>query len=206
MGEGGGRGRDGRCEVWEVYRNRGGRGVGTFGERTDSRARSVGVQAEGERFVVKMAADPEAVAWLQSAVRFHAAVQHPVIGRVLASFHTPTGFALVEQWVPGEPLFDPFDPTRLPRHHPDSADQRFRRLPAREIARAVGSLIDAHLAVAQASFVAVDLYEGCIMWDAESCTVSLIDLDHYQPGPYVLEGERQIGSLSLMAPEELVQG
>lgn len=193
-------------EPVEDYLNRAGRVVRTFGVRTDSRARIVGAQVAGEHFVVKEASDPESVAWLESAVRFHSVVQHPVIAPVLASFRTPTGLALVEEWAPGQPLFDPFDATRLPLDHPDSVYQRFLRLPAEEIAQCVGLLIEAHVAVARASFVAVDLYEGCVMWDDATRSIRLIDLDHYQPGPYLLESERQIGSLSFMAPEELTRG
>jgi serine/threonine-protein kinase len=183
-----------------------GRIVRRFGERADSRARIYGVEAFGARYVVKTADDDEAVQWLWSAVRFHTAVQHPTIAGVLAHVTTPTGLALVEPWAPGEPLLDAFDPSRTPIHQPDSAFSRFRRLPVPVITAALDDLLDAHVAVTRAGFVAVDLYDGCLMYDVEHHRLSLIDLDHYRPGPYVLEAERQIGSRSYMAPEELQRG
>lgn len=54
--------------------------------------------------------------------------------------------------------------------------------------------------------MAVDLYDGCVLYDFATHTVRLVDLDHYRAGPYVLETDRQLGSSSYMAPEEFRRG
>ena len=175
-----------------------------FGERRDSRTRIVGLDTG---LVIKQAADAQAVEWLRNAAAFHAAVRHPAIAAVVDTFETPDGgFGLVEQWAPGEILVDGYDPSVPDREALDSPFQRLLALPADEIAAVIAELIDAHVAVAAAGFVPVDLYDGCIIYDFAQRRLSLIDLDHYRPGPYVLDVDRQIGSTSVMAPEELQRG
>ena len=132
--------------------------VCTFGERRDSRAVVLGVESEaGERYVVKHAEDREAIAWLESAHRFHTAVRHPAIPTVVRCVTTAAGFGIVEEWGAGEILSDGYNPAVLPPDHEASAYRRFLRLPVDEIVDAIDQLIDAHVAVADAGHVAVDL-------------------------------------------------
>ena len=70
---------------------------------------------------------------------------------------------------------------------------------------AYDTLLDAHVAVADAGLVAVDLYDGCLVYDFEARRLHLVDLDLYRP-PYTLELDRQFGSRRLMPPEELARG
>ena len=177
-----------------------------FGERLDSRSTILGVETDDGRFVVKHAADDESVGWLESAIRFHAAVTHRSIPPIIHHLWTPEGLAVVQPWATGEVLHDPFDPAVSERDEPGSPYQRFLALPVPEIVEALRQLIDAHLAVADAGFVAVDLYDGCLIYDFGDHELSLIDLDLYCPGPYVLDADRQFGSTTFMAPEEWQRG
>jgi 8-oxo-dGTP pyrophosphatase MutT (NUDIX family) len=183
-----------------------GRVVRQFGDRTDSRATIVGLETDAGRFVVKHAADDEAVGWLESAIRFHAAVSHPSVPPILHHIRTPDGLALVEHWARGEVLVDAFDPAVPGRDDPRSPYRRFLGLPVPEIADAVRQLVHAHEAVTGAGFVAVDLYDGCLLYDFDRRALSLIDLDLYRPGPYVLGMDRQYGSSAYLAPEERQRG
>jgi serine/threonine-protein kinase len=54
--------------------------------------------------------------------------------------------------------------------------------------------------------VAVDFYDGCLIYDFARRTIRLCDLDSYRPGPYVLDRDRQYGSTRFMAPEEFAKG
>lgn len=178
-----------------------------FGERRDSRSVVLGVESPTrKRYVVKHAEDPEAIAWLESARRFHADVQHPAIPSVVHHFETATGLGLVEEWGDGEILTDGYDDAVLPPDHDQSTYRRFLDLPVDEIVDAIGQLAAAHIAVAEAGYVAVDLYDGCVLYDFSTRTVNLIDLDHYRRSPYVLDVDRQLGSSSYMAPEEFRRG
>ena len=125
---------------------------------------------------------------------------------VVDSFETDDGLGIVMPWARGESLVDAYDAAVPAPDDPGSPYERFLQQPPERLAAVVGQIIDAHVAVASAGFVAVDLYSGCLLYDFETGSVSLIDLDMYRPGPYVLEGDRQYGSASLMPPEEFERG
>jgi serine/threonine protein kinase len=172
----------------------------------DSNNTSAVVAVDGVRWFVKWATDPVSVAHLESAVRFHAAVTHPAIAAMEGWFRTPSGMAVVHEWAPGEIINDPLAPGGLPRSHPDSAYARFRRLPVGELVAAVDTVLEVHLAVARRGFVAVDFYDGCLIYDFQRRSLKLCDLDMYRPGPYELDRDRQYGSTRFMAPEEFRRG
>jgi serine/threonine-protein kinase len=83
---------------------------------------------------------------------------------------------------------------------------RFHSLPREHVVDALTDILDAHVAVAAAGMVAVDLYDGCLLYDFVGHRMRLIDLDEYRPGPFVVERERVPGSSRYMAPEEFVHG
>lgn len=168
----------------------------------DSGNTSYGVAIGSERWFVKYAEDIEAVRHLESAIRFHGAVRHAAIIPLRGSLRTSRGLAIVHEWRDGEVLNDPLAPGALPRDSPGSAHARFRALPIPEIVAAVDAVIEAHVEVARHGFVAVDFYDGAILYDFARRQVHLCDLDSYRPGPYVLDRDRQYGSTRFMAPEE----
>jgi serine/threonine protein kinase len=171
----------------------------------DSGCTSYGVDDGSDRWFVKVAYDVD-VEQLRSAERFHTAVTHPAIVPLRRAFDVPGGRAVVYPWVPGEILNDPMAPAGRPHTAADSALNRFRAWPVASIERVLDTVIDAHLAVVREGFVAVDFYDGCLLYDVTTEQVRLVDLDEYRPGPYVLEADRQYGSRRFMAPEEFVRG
>lgn len=191
----------------EVLEDLGCRLVRSFGERQDSRSVILGIEsADGARYVLKHAEDDQAIAWLESGSRFHADVQHAAVPTVVHQITTATGRGLVEEWGAGEILSDGYDPAVLPRDDPESTYRRFLRLAADEIADAIDRLIDIHVTVTAAGYVAVDLYDGCVLYDFSTRSLRLIDLDLYRQGPYVLDGDRAYGSSSYQPPEEFRRG
>ena len=173
----------------------------------DSGNTSWGVRIGDDRWFVKYAPHMEGVVWLLTSQRFHAAVQHRAI--VPLERLVPVeggGMAAVYRWVDGEILNDPFVPGGTHREAEGSAFRRFRALPVEEILSALDVIFDAHVAVVSAGFVAVDFYDGCVIYDFSTGDVSLVDLDLYWPGPYMLDTGRQYGSTRFMAPEEFRRG
>jgi serine/threonine-protein kinase len=168
----------------------------------DSGNTSYGVEAGSERFFVKFSSNVGGISSLANAVAFHGAVQHGAIPPMLGTIRTTDGFAVVHEWREGQNLNDPFVPGSPGREDPASSFARFRELPLSRRLEAFDTILDAHLAVTAAGYVAVDFYDGTVMYDFDSHRVSLCDLDEYRPGPYVLEADRQSGSSRFMAPEE----
>lgn len=175
-------------------------------DQQDSGCVSFGVRAGGRDWFVKTATTGSAAVSLRRAVAVHAVVSHPAIIPLRHTITTGEGPALVYPWVEGEVLYHATTAGGPDRRHPDSAMARFRRLPVPEIGAALALILDAHLAVERAGLVAVDLYDGCVLYDFASRQVRLCDLDEYRPGPFVLDEDRLPGSSRYMAPEEFRRG
>ncbi|HEY5889433.1 MAG TPA: serine/threonine protein kinase [Acidimicrobiia bacterium] len=84
--------------------------------------------------------------------------------------------------------------------------RRFQEIPISDAVTALTRILDAHLSVVDAGFVAVDLYDGCFLYDFDTKSMCLIDLDEYRPGPFTLTEDRLPGSTRYMVPEEFVRG
>ena len=67
-------------------------------------------------------------------------------------------------------------------------------------------LIDLHVALAAAGWVAVDLYDGCLIVDFATAALKVVDLDTYRRGPSVNDMGRMFGATRFMAPEEFELG
>lgn len=171
----------------------------------DSGCTSYRVRDGADDLFVKVAYGDD-VAQLRGAIAFHGEVRHPVVVPLLHAVEVPGGLAVVSPWVEGEVLNDPHVPGALAHPHAESALSRLRRRPAERAAAVVAAVLDAHVAIEAAGWVAVDLYDGCVLHDLVSGRTRLVDLDLYRRGPYVLDRERQYGSTRFMAPEEWQRG
>ena len=167
-------------------------------DQQDSGCLSYGVERAGRRWFVKTATEPRAAGPMTRVVALHRAVRHPAIVRPVAVLPGPT---LIYPWRPGRVLN-----AATVQGGDRSALERFRRLPADEIRRALDAILDAHVAIAAAGWISVDLYDGCFLYDFDDRRMHLVDLDEYRPGPFVLDADRLPGSRRYMAPEEWARG
>lgn len=159
-----------------------------------------------ERWFVKTAVDAEGLRSLERAWGFHRAVRHPVIVPQVHRVATRDGPAVVMPWRDGEVLYHPAERGSGDRTGVGSPMARFRALPVARVEEAFARVLDAHLAVEAAGHVAVDLYDGALLYDFAAHEMHLVDLDEYRPGPFVLDAERLPGSTRFMAPEEFERG
>jgi serine/threonine-protein kinase len=185
----------------------------TFDARTqDSGNVSFGLEASGWRWFVKTAGDPAdpapflshaaRVALLLNAQRLALAVSDSALPALLGVVQSAWGPMLVYDWAPGELVGVP----AARRADPASAFQRLRRLPADELTATIDAILDAHLALCGAGWVACDFYDGSIIYDFTAQRTWLIDLDSYHLGPFTNEMGRLFGSTRFMAPEEFERG
>lgn len=183
-----------------------------FDERIqDSGNVSYGVRVGTTRYFVKSAGPQdvsspltfdERVGLLRNAVRISRSIASPLLASLLAVVEGRHGPLLIYEWVEGEHLYQ----TAPVRARPDSALSRFRRLPPAVTSSVVRRVIHLHSQLASEGWVALDFYDGCLLYDFSSGDVGVIDLDHYQPAPFVNEVGRLPGSTRFMAPEELQLG
>ena len=139
---------------------------------------------------------------LRNAVDLAASCRHPALAPLLNVVESPHGPVLVYQAAPGELVGVP----RGQRGDPSSAYQRFAHLPAARLLGVFDVLVDLHVALAGAGWVACDLYDGCLILDFPTTTLTVVDLDSYRRGPSVNDMGRMFGATRFMAPEELELG
>jgi len=184
-----------------------------FDERTqDSGNISYGVLAGARRFFVKTAGMPEnskahlsheqRVALLRNAVSFRQHVNHHSLPKLLNVIEAPHDPMLVYEWVSGELL----RVERSLRADPAAPFQRFRSLPISDLITGLDVVFDFHRSVAELGWVAVDFYDGAMIYDFATRAMHLIDLDHYRDRPFTNEMGRMFGSTRFMAPEEFEPG
>jgi serine/threonine-protein kinase len=185
----------------------------TFDAKTqDSGNVSYGVEADGRRWFVKTAGDPtdptpflshgERIKLLLNAQRLALAVTDRALPGLHGVTHSPWGPMLIYDWAPGELVHA----SAAKRGDPESAFQRFRRLPPEELAAAIDTILDVHLKLCGAGWVACDFYDGSVIYDFAGRQTWLIDLDSYHLGPFTNEMGRMFGSTRFMAPEEFERG
>ena len=172
----------------------------------DSGCVSYGVLAGGRRRFVKHSDDPRGMASLRRAQVLHSRIQHRALPRLRNVFETPGGLALVQDWVPGELLYFSSRSSLEQRRDPACPPVRFRALPLASILDSLDTIYDVHLVLAENGYIAVDFYDGCIIYDFEQSQTHLCDLDEYREGPFTNETNRLPGSHRFMAPEEFQRG
>ncbi len=139
---------------------------------------------------------------LRNAIVLAGSCRHPALPRLLNVLESPSGPALVYEAARGELVGVP----REARDDPASAYQRFAHLPADRLFGVFDVLVDLHVALAAAGWVACDLYDGCLIVDFETAALKVVDLDTYRRGPSVNDMGRMFGATRFMAPEEFELG
>ena len=197
----------------DAYVNSIGEVFAVFDEHTqDSGNVSYGVHVGRERYFIKTAGPrnnprpylthAQRVALLRNAIRLAECCRHPALSCLQQVIESPDGPLLVYAWIDGELI----GANRLSRNDPNSAFQRFRSLPAVEILDALDVIFDLHNEVAHLGWIAVDFYDGCLIYNFARRQLRVVDLDTYQKGAFTNEMGRMFGSSRFMAPEEFELG
>jgi serine/threonine protein kinase len=185
----------------------------TFDHHTqDSGNVSYGVATPSGRFFVKTAGfattqtplltPASRVSLLRSAVELHRTVSHSTLPALRNVLECKDGPALVFDWIDGELLGAP----PIERLNPASAFRRFRRLPPVRILAVLDAVIDLHSYLTTAGWIAVDFYDGCLLYDFAARQIHVVDLDNYHRGVFINRMGRMFGSTRFMAPEEFELG
>jgi serine/threonine-protein kinase len=168
--------------------------------RSDSANIAYGMWIDGERYFVKgvrrgRAGSDAAVGELRNAVRVARRVSHPAMPQLEQVLASTTGPILVYRWVDGDLL-----------GVRGLAHWRFRELPATDVLSALDTIYEVQALLAADGWIAVDFYDGSLIYDFATGRVSVIDFDLYRCGPFVNEMGRMYGSSRFMAPEEFELG
>lgn len=150
----------------------------------------------------------ESVEILKQAVSLYRRLEHPNLVRVVEEYPYGQLYVVVFEWIKGECLFDHWN---FEKYKKDGAlrspKERFRKLPAYKRLKAADVLFSFLENVHGKGYVAVDFYDGSLMYDFLTDTVMICDIDLFRKAPAVNDrGEEWHGTKRLKAPEEYEKG
>ncbi|MDL4842410.1 protein kinase family protein [Aquibacillus rhizosphaerae] len=182
-------------------------------DQQDSGNISFGVEKDNQRYFVKYAgAKPiefngnpkEAIKRLKEAVPVYQMLEHPNLIRLLNHFPTENGYALFFQWAEGECLHSHWTfggPAKYT--NPKSPFYRFKKLELEKRLKALDAIFSFHTYIESKNYVAVDFYDGSILYDFNNDETTICDIDFYRKSPSINDiGENFWGANRSKSPEE----
>lgn len=164
-----------------------------------------GTEKDGERYFVKFAGAPtesyngtceDAVRRLKSTLPVYEKLRHKNLIQFVKAEETGGGFAMVFGWADGD---------CMGRMYPAS-HRRFMSLPAEEKMKVFRDILDFLDYTAASGYVAIDFYDGSIMYDFEKQRTTICDIDFFREQPCVNDMGRMWGSSRFQSPEEYQLG
>ncbi|MCL2037150.1 MAG: serine/threonine protein kinase [Oscillospiraceae bacterium] len=160
-----------------------------------------GVEKNGDRLFVKFAGAPQAgydgnvqdaISRLKASVQVYKGIgEHPSLIRFVAAEEIGGGFATIFEWT---------NAVGIGRMYPPN-NKRFMALPIEERVKVFEVILNFHKFVCERGYVAIDFYDGSIMYDFEREKTVICDIDFYQKMPYY--GDMGLwGSTRFVSPEE----
>lgn len=164
-----------------------------------------GVERNGERYFIKFAGAPTerggdapqaAVDRLRATIPVYQELRHKNLIEFITAEETGGGFAVVFRWSDGE---------CMGRMYPESR-KKFLTMPMETRTDVFRDIMDFLANVASRNYLAVDFYDGSIMYDFEKKKTVICDIDFFRKLPAVNDMGRMWGSSRFQAPEEYELG
>ena len=164
-----------------------------------------GTEKDGEKYFIKFAGaktaeydgnPADAVIRLKSTVPIYENLKHKNLIEYISSREIGNGFAMIFKWADGE---------CMGRMYPES-HRRFMSLSNEIKLKVFGDILDFLKYTAEENFVAIDFYDGSIMYDFEKQKTIICDIDFFRKQPVVNDMGRMWGSSIFMSPEEFSKG
>lgn len=165
-----------------------------------------GVSDSEIRYFVKFAGAPterasipaeEAVANLKLSVPVYRDLAHKNLIRLVGSEEISGGFAMVFEWVDGECMGRMLYPAQR---------EKFSNLPQEARLQVFDDILTFHAYAVKQGYVAIDFYNGSIMYDLNAGKTIICDIDFYAKMPYTNNMGRMWGTSRFMSPEEFQLG
>ncbi|MFV0399714.1 MAG: serine/threonine protein kinase [Oscillospiraceae bacterium] len=164
----------------------------------------LGVEKEGCRRFLKIVgprtvrgtvSPRDAVARLKSTVPVYGDLRHPVLVNLEVHGPIPGGYLLAFDW---------FDGACMGRMY--GQIERFLALPVGKKLELYSAILDFHRHVNDSGYVAVDFYDGSVLYNFATRETRICDIEFYSRMPYINEMGRLWGSGRFMSPEEFTFG
>ena len=164
-----------------------------------------GVRKGDKQFFIKFAGAPtdrstisatEAINNLKRTVPIYQDLSHTNLIRFINAEEIGGGFAIIFDWVEGY---------CMGKMYPESR-QKFMQLSIKTRKNIFECILDFHIYVIKQGYVAIDFYDGSVMYDSVNDKAVICDIDFYTKSPYINNMGRMWGSSRFMSPEEFELG
>lgn len=164
-----------------------------------------GTEKDSERYFIKFAGAPtdrgtgtpeDAVFRLKAAFPIYYALRHKNLIELVEAKEIGGGFAMIFKWAEGD---------CMGRMYP-SAHRRFLGLPISARLAVFREIMSFFEFMASQGYVAIDFYDGSILYDFNSGKTTICDIDLFRKQPCVNDMGRMWGSSRFQSPEEFELG
>lgn len=173
-------------------------------DQQDSGCICFGVESEGKKIFIKVAGaktvrskldTSEAIKNLQYACKVYEELRCKNLVSLIDKVEINDGYASIFEWTDAECMGKQYQS----RH-------KFFELPIEERINIIDEILEFHRFVNKKGYVAIDFYDGSIMYDFQKKKTTICDIDYYSKKPYVNNMGRMWGSGRFMSPEEFEKG
>lgn len=146
----------------------------------------------------------EAINRLKKSVKIYEDLQHDNLIKIIEHFQINNGYALIFEWVNGDNLHPHWKFNTYEKHNNiNSPYFKHKHMNMKNRIESINKIFEFHKYVEEKGYVAIDLYDGSIMYDDKNHVTKICDIDLYNKGYLVNEtGEEFWGSKRFKSPEE----
>jgi len=138
----------------------------------------------------------EAVINLKRTVPIYQDLAHPNLIKLIKAEEVDNGFAMIFEWADAECMHPMYPRSR----------KKFMQMSIETRHQVFEEILAFHAHAVKQGYVAIDFYDGSIMYDFGNRKTIICDIDFYAKAPYINEMGRLWGSSRFMSPEEFQLG
>lgn len=175
-----------------------------------------GIEGENKKLFIKYAGAPtvnydgkyeDAILRMKKAISIYENIHHPNLIKLVKHFKQGEGYLSIYEWVDGECLHAHWNFERYPKYtHPESPNFKFNQLRLEQKLNCLDKIFNLHKLIAEKGYVAIDFYDGSIIYNFETNETTICDIDFYTKAPFINTMGRMWGSSRFMSPEEFEKG
>ncbi|MGN7478773.1 phosphotransferase [Solibacillus silvestris] len=164
-----------------------------------------GVKNGDGKYFIKFAGAPtakysgkteDAVDRLKATVAVYEELAHPHLIKFMRAEEAGKGFAVIFEWTDAECMGKMYPQSR----------KKFIQMSDSTKLEVFNDILAFHIDVVKKGYVAIDFYDGSILYDFHAKKTIICDIDFYTTMPYINVTGRMWGSERFMSPEEFMLG
>ncbi|WP_079912732.1 serine/threonine-protein kinase [Paenibacillus sp. 32352] len=153
------------------------------------------VKVAGAATVLSSVSTDMAITRLKSTVSVYQDLSHPSLIEIIDHKEIKNGYLTVFEWFDGDCMGKQYN-----------SFEKFLALPLEKKFSVYNEILLFHIHVNKRGYIALDFYDGCIMYDFISEETRICDIEFYAKRPVINTMGRMWGSSRYMSPEEFQLG